>query len=108
LCGDLNADPDSDEIRILTGRAAVAVPGVVFRDAWAHAGQPDDPGYTTANSNPFNAANLEVERRIDYVMVGQPKMGGVGHVVDVQLFGNSPIEGMWPSDHFGVVAQLRY
>jgi endonuclease/exonuclease/phosphatase family metal-dependent hydrolase len=108
LCGDLNADPASDEIRMLTGRAAVAVPGVIFRDAWELAGHHDEPGFTTANSNPFNAANLDVERRIDYVLVGQPKLGGVGHVVDVQLFGNAPIEGMWPSDHYGVVAQLRY
>jgi endonuclease/exonuclease/phosphatase family metal-dependent hydrolase len=108
LCGDLNADPASDEIRMLTGLTAVPVAGVVFRDAWELVSHESDPGLTTANSNPFNAPNLDVERRIDYVMVGQPKLGGVGHVVDVQLFGNAPIEGMWPSDHYGVVAQLRY
>ena len=28
LCGDLNAEPRSDEIRMLTGRAAAPVPGV--------------------------------------------------------------------------------
>ena len=32
LCGDLNADPGSDEIRMLTGHAAVPVAKVVFRD----------------------------------------------------------------------------
>jgi endonuclease/exonuclease/phosphatase family metal-dependent hydrolase len=109
LCGDLNADPASDEIRMLTGRAAVAVPGVVFRDAWELGGRRDrDPGLTTANANPFMAANLDVEKRIDYIMVGQPKLGGVGHVTAIELIGNAPIEGIWPSDHSGVVAQLRY
>ena len=32
LLGDLNADPDSDELRVLTGQRAVPVPGVLFRD----------------------------------------------------------------------------
>ena len=30
LCGDFNAGPDSDELRMLTGQAATAVPGLVF------------------------------------------------------------------------------
>ena len=38
LCGDLNSDPTSDEVRMLTGQAAVPVPGVMFRDAWLAAG----------------------------------------------------------------------
>ena len=46
--------------------------------------------------------------RIDYVMVGQPKLGGVGYVLAAHVAGNAPVGGMWPSDHFAVVAQLRY
>jgi endonuclease/exonuclease/phosphatase family metal-dependent hydrolase len=38
LTGDMNAAPDSDEIRILTGRMAVAAPKLVFHDAWEGAG----------------------------------------------------------------------
>ena len=35
LCGDFNAGPDSDEIRLLTGQCAtLAIPGLVFYDAW--------------------------------------------------------------------------
>ena len=34
LCGDFNAEPGSDEIRMLNGQAAVPVPGVVFQDGW--------------------------------------------------------------------------
>ena len=34
LCGDFNAMPDSDEIRMITGLTATPVPGIVFQDAW--------------------------------------------------------------------------
>jgi endonuclease/exonuclease/phosphatase family metal-dependent hydrolase len=50
LCGDFNADPDSDEIRMLTGRMAAPVPGLSFYDAWEVAGL--TPGHTWSNSNP--------------------------------------------------------
>ena len=107
LCGDLNADPASDEIRTLTGRVAAPVPRVVFRDAWEAAGK-QEPGYTWSNDNPFAAASLDLERRIDHVMVGHPKLGGVGHVRGVHLAGDVPVDGMWGSDHLAVVAELRY
>ena len=67
-----------------------------------------DPGYTWSNDNPFAAASLDLERRIDHVMVGQPKLGGVGHVLAAQVAGDVPIDGMWGSDHLAVVAELRY
>ena len=89
LCGDLNADPASDEIRMLTGRAASPVPRVVFRDAWEAAGN-REPGYTWSNANPFAAAALDLDRRIDHVMVGHPKLGGVGHVLSAQSRGRRP------------------
>ena len=48
LCGDFNAGPDSDEIRILTGRSATAARGLVFYDVWEVAGDgtADIPGPT--------------------------------------------------------------
>jgi endonuclease/exonuclease/phosphatase family metal-dependent hydrolase len=107
LCGDLNADPYSDEIRMLTGRAASPVPRVVFRDAWEAAGN-DGPGYTWSNDNPFAAANLDINRRLDHVMVGNPKLGGAGHVLAAQVMGDVPVDGMWGSDHLAMVAELRY
>jgi endonuclease/exonuclease/phosphatase family metal-dependent hydrolase len=107
LCGDLNADPTSDELRMLTGQAAVPVPGVMFRDAWLAAGNAE-AGATASNANPFNAAALDRERRIDFVLVGTPKLGGVGHVLEARLAGDAPVDGVWPSDHLAVVAELRY
>lgn len=107
LVGDLNAVPNSDELRMLTGRAAVPVPGVWFRDAWKAAGNAD-PGRTVSNANPFIASNLDLERRIDYVLVAAPKAAGCGHVLAAEVVGDRPIDGMWGSDHYGVAVDLRY
>ena len=106
LAGDFNAVPDSDEIRMLTGRATVPVPGLVFQDAWEMAGD-GGPGFTWVNANPWARADLEPDRRIDYVFAGFPRRGGVGHVVACGLAG-APVDGLSPSDHLAVVADLRY
>ena len=107
VCGDLNAQPDSDEIRMLTGRRAVPVPGVVFHDAWSAAGN-SDAGATISARNPFAAADLEPDSRIDYVLVGWPKLAGVGQVLAARVFGDLDVDGTFGSDHLGVVADLRY
>jgi endonuclease/exonuclease/phosphatase family metal-dependent hydrolase len=106
VCGDFNADPVADEIRMLTGRAAVPVPPLVFMDAWEVAG--DGPGYTWSNDNAFAARDLEPDRRIDYVFVGWPKARGAGHVVSARVAAVEPVNGVHPSDHYAVVAELRY
>lgn len=106
LCGDLNADPDSDEIRMLTGRAAVPVPRLVFHDAWEVAG--DGAGHTWSNDNPYAALDLEPARRIDYVLVGWPRAHGAGHVTSCEVIGQDAVDGVVPSDHYGVLATLRY
>lgn len=107
LCGDLNATADSDEIRMLTGRARVPVSGLVFHDAWDVAGD-GSPGYTWDNANPYAVRDLEPNRRIDYVMAGWPKEGAAGQIVSARVAGNEPVDGVWPSDHAAIVAELRY
>ena len=107
LLGDLNAPSTSDEIRMLTGLRAVPVPGVVFRDAWTTV-HGTDPGYTLANANPFCAATLFYDVRIDYVMLGAPKLGGVGQPLTAALLGNLPVDGVCGSDHYGLAVDLRY
>jgi endonuclease/exonuclease/phosphatase family metal-dependent hydrolase len=106
LAGDMNAVPDADEIRMLTGRAAPPVPGLVFHDAWEAAGN-TGPGFTWTNANRWAARDLEPDRRIDYVFVGWPRRGGAGHVTSCRLVGE-PVDGLDPSDHLGVLAALRY
>ena len=105
VCGDFNADPESDEIRMMTGLTSVPVPKLVFVDAWRAAGT--GPGITWDNRNPFAAQDHEPDRRIDYVFVGYPRDAGVGQVVRAELVGTEPVDGLFPSDHFGVVADLR-
>jgi endonuclease/exonuclease/phosphatase family metal-dependent hydrolase len=111
LCGDFNAAPDSDEVRLLTGRASVPEPRLVFHDAWEVAGRPSassTTGMTWTNDNPYARLDLEPDRRIDYVFVGWPKAGGAGHVTSCTVEGLEPVDGVVPSDHLAVLAELRY
>jgi endonuclease/exonuclease/phosphatase family metal-dependent hydrolase len=107
LCGDFNAVSDSDEIRLLTGKAAVPAPPLVFRDVWELA-PGDGPGLTWSNTNPYAAAEAETPARIDYIFVSWPEAGGRGHAVAARLLGDLPVGDVWASDHFGIVADLRY
>lgn len=106
VCGDLNAEPHSDEVRALTGQAAVPEPGLVFRDAWTAPGC-DGPGTTWSDANPHARAEHEQERRIDYVLAGWRRDDGGGAVRSCRVVGDAPVEGVWPSDHFGVLAELE-
>lgn len=107
VCGDFNAEPHSAEIELLTGQRGVAVDGFVLVDAW-HSVRSSEPGYTFADDNPYAESQLEWDRRLDYVFVGWPKAGGRGHPRSAALFGTTPSGDLWPSDHYGVVVELRY
>lgn len=107
VCGDFNAEPESEEMRMLTGLAACPVEGLVFHDAWRFAGD-GGPGMTWDNANPYVKATFEPDRRIDYVLVGFPIARGAGHIVECRVTGDTPINGVWPSDHHAVLAELRY
>lgn len=107
VCGDFNAVPTADEIRMMTGEAAVPVDGLFFFDAWRGAGN-DAPGYTWDNVNPLTHKALQPSRRLDYVFVGEPAADGAGHVIEAGLIGAEATKGLYPSDHFGVATTLRY
>jgi endonuclease/exonuclease/phosphatase family metal-dependent hydrolase len=108
VCGDFNAGPDSDEMRMLTGRAATAVDGLVFYDAWEVAGD-GSPGHTWSNRNRLAALGMYPDRRFDYVLSAWPRAGAAGHPVRCELLGvtRSP-DAPELSDHYGVLADLRY
>lgn len=105
LCGDLNAVPDSDEIRMLTGRSAPAIEGLVFQDCWELCGE--GPGHTWSSRNPNLADATWPNRRIDYVCVSWPRPKGLGKPIRAELFGTVPVDGVMPSDHYGVMVDLR-
>jgi endonuclease/exonuclease/phosphatase family metal-dependent hydrolase len=107
VCGDFNAGPDSDEIRMLTGRSAPAAPGMVFYDAWEVAGD-GSPGFTWSNRNPLAAVGLYPDRRFDYIFSAWPRRGGVGHPTGCSLLGVRVPGDQQVSDHYGLAADLRY
>jgi endonuclease/exonuclease/phosphatase family metal-dependent hydrolase len=105
VTGDLNAEPDSDELRLLGGLlTAPAVPGLVLLDSWRYA-PTGDPGFTWDRRNGYQGHSVIPDSRIDYVLVGLPRQDR-GRVQSVRLGGNAPVDGVWPSDHFAVIADL--
>ena len=60
VCGDFNAGPDCDEIRMLTGRAAPADRRMVFYDSWemAETAPPAAPGRTAIRWPPSGCTRI--------------------------------------------------
>ena len=106
LVGDFNAEPDSNEIRYVTGLHSLHGRNVYFHDAWRRVGQ-GGCGDTWSNRNPYARVNLEPERRIDYVFAGFPQRNGIGLLESCRVVCDDEHDGVWPSDHFGVYAELR-
>ena len=77
LCGDFNADPNSDEIRMITGHRK-PVEEIVLRDSW-NMTNPESLGFTWSNKNRYAKKTLESDRRIDYIFVGKAGSKGLGH-----------------------------
>ena len=105
LAGDLNAVPDSDEVRLLTGRSAGPVPGLVFQDAWEVAGD-GGPGFTWSLDNELCVEPAWPRRRLDYVLVAWPRPRPRGNPISCRVVGTDPVDGVQPSDHFAVAADL--
>jgi len=108
LMGDFNAAPDADEIRFLTGLCALHGKTVYFADAWVFAGE--GAGHTYARSNTYAAKAREPSRRIDYIFVRGPDRKFRGEPLRAEVAFDkaerSGVEPVWPSDHFGVYAEL--
>jgi endonuclease/exonuclease/phosphatase family metal-dependent hydrolase len=104
LAGDLNAAPDSTEMRYLTGLASLEGHSVCFIDAWAMAGG-GGGGHTWDNRNPFAFPEREPSRRIDHILLGWRPGTGVW-VSRAGLVCDRALTGTFASDHFGLVAEI--
>ncbi len=106
---DLNAVPDSDEIRMMTGKSAPPVPGLVMSDVWEQVGQ--GLGLTWRRENPHVEISAWPDRRIDYLMVAWPRPKPVGNPISAQLIADQPVEIdgqlVWASDHAAIIAELQ-
>jgi endonuclease/exonuclease/phosphatase family metal-dependent hydrolase len=114
IAGDLNAGPDAASVRYLAGLQSLDGRSVHYHDAWTVAG--DGPGHTWSVDNPRAAAEIEPllgqpghRRRIDYVFVGSalahPR--GRARIVAARLVMDQPADGVWLSDHAGVLVELE-
>jgi endonuclease/exonuclease/phosphatase family metal-dependent hydrolase len=110
VMGDFNAEPDSDEIRYMRGLTGLGGKCVYFADCFAAAGdgsgEADGKGTTFSRANAFAAICREPNRRIDYVFSRGPDDRGRGEPLASRVCLNEATNGGFPSDHFGVWAQL--
>lgn len=111
LAGDFNATPDHDEIRFLRGRHTLEGRRAYLHDAYARVHPIEDPaGETWAKRNPMTRRWrwLEPDRRIDFIFVSSIEVSGRGEVRSCRVVLDQPDdEGLFPSDHFGVMADIQ-
>ena len=108
VAGDFNADPDADEIRFLCGLATLDGRSTYYQEAWRVAGgQARGPGWTWENRNPFMSVQHDADRRIDYVFAGWRRDDGKGRIESCRVVCDRSLTGVYASDHYGVLAEIR-
>lgn len=111
LMGDFNATPDSDEIRFLRGLHTLRGRRTYYQDAWlVHSDRERDAGLTWSRRNPYTQRLrfLQTDRRLDYIFASAPARDGRGLVHSCRVvLDEGDADGVFPSDHFGVFAELQ-
>lgn len=108
LMGDFNAEPISDELRYLKGLTRLGQErSTRFIDLWDWQ---DDRDVKTFDGrrNPFAAEHPEVPRCLDYIFLRAPLRKRAGTPLSVRLAFDEPVDGVFCSDHFGVIADIRF
>jgi endonuclease/exonuclease/phosphatase family metal-dependent hydrolase len=106
LAGDLDADPAAASIRFWAGRQSLGGMSVCYRDAWESA-HPEEPGHTFTPRNGLMKDWDWPFRRIDYIFVRCGRHGGPTlAIASCERIFDEPVDGVWASDHFGLVADL--
>ncbi len=112
LCGDMNATPDSDEMRFLRGLTTLGGRRTHFQDAWLRR-HPHEEGITWSSENRFTRPlrSLDLDRRIDFIYVTTRKKDGRGTVHDCRVVlderDGAGDDYICASDHFGVMADVQ-
>jgi endonuclease/exonuclease/phosphatase family metal-dependent hydrolase len=108
VLGDLDATPDAASMRFWRGRRSLDGVSVGYQDAWETL-RPAEPGHTFTPANPLVRAGevaTALSRRIDYILVRCAPHGPTLAVRSCDRVLDSAVDGVWASDHFGVVADL--
>jgi endonuclease/exonuclease/phosphatase family metal-dependent hydrolase len=113
IAGDFNATPDSSSLRYLAGLQSLNGQSVYYHDAWSVAGE--GPGYTWTAENPNAKSVIDQiirqphhRRRVDHVFIGSWDAHPHAHcrIRAATLAFDQPMDGIFASDHFGVVVDL--
>ena len=109
LCGDMNATPDSDEMRFLRGLTTLGGRRTHFQDAWLRIHGDHAAGITWSSENELTRPlrSLDIDRRIDYVYVTSRKKDGRGTIHDCQIAMTERDGDICASDHYGVMADVQ-
>lgn len=106
VAGDFNAEPESTAVRYMTGLSSLDGDSVYFQEAWRLAGD-GGSGLTWSNANHHAALDHEPDRRLDYVFSGFHPRRVSGKPIECRVVGDAPVDGVWPTDHYGVLAVLQ-
>jgi endonuclease/exonuclease/phosphatase family metal-dependent hydrolase len=100
LVGDFNADAETGKTwKTLTDKRKAK-----FVDAFCEVGK--EPGATWGQAEDLRNARSQLTRRLDWVLYRGQTHASSATVVGVDPGDRTP-EGMWPSDHAGVLAGFR-
>ncbi len=95
--GDLNSSPTTPPMKFLRGEQTVNGVMSTMKDAWLQA-RPNDPGLTASAGAP--------DERIDYLYM-DPGTHSQTRVIDCEVVLNQPTNGVYPSDHYGVLCRFE-
>jgi endonuclease/exonuclease/phosphatase family metal-dependent hydrolase len=108
LCGDFNSTDDSDEMRFLRGLHTLDGRRTHWQDAWLRL-HPTERGITWSSENEQTRPlrSLDIDRRIDYVLVTSRKKDGRGTIERCEVVLTDRDGDICASDHYGVLAEVR-
>lgn len=108
LTGDFNAEPDFDEMRLIGGyKTAPAAPGLILLDAWRSADPALPQGTWDIRRDADDGVTFGTGPAcVDYILAGVPGADGRGRIRSARRAADRPVDGVMPSDHAAVVAEL--
>jgi endonuclease/exonuclease/phosphatase family metal-dependent hydrolase len=108
LVGDLNAGPEAASVRFWMGRQSLDGTSVCYLNAWDRV-HPGEPGHTFTTRSPLvaEAHSDWPYQRLDHILLRFGEGGGPSlDITRCEIAFDQPSDGVWPSDHFGLVADF--